>query len=482
MLNMEGLKFVVTIPKAKSHKLQKVFITLTFSILLHLSTTQNEVLQNQLGFEENQYNSDVRNEKNEETSPNSQPNFELKTQKTTLTFHNFVGTNSDNYINLLEEINARFTAEYPDLEIVMTTLNLDAYSETLITNIIAGNAPDIFLVLPSIDFYSLADVNYLMPFTEEAWVDSLFTNAKNRATYNGKVYGLPIGFNAIGVIYNKNIFTQLDLNIPTTWDEFKNVVQIIKATGIVPLVAGFKDAWVTQLIPYAMSPTAIYKAEVDFDLQMYQLEKTFAGSAWEQMMTDYIWMQDNNYFQESALDTDAHTSVDIMVTGEAAMIVQGSWIINSLRTKAPDIELGMFPFPYSDDGVNHIATGIEVIMASSATTEHPEAVRAYIEFFAKPETMTFFLEQKGTFPTFKNLTPDLGEELNSLLPYLSTGTHSFPDRNWPPNVHNVMMKSIEEVLAGNLDIATMLQDMDRAFFEGLVTQKDIPNRLSNPEF
>ena len=59
---------------------------------------------------------------------------------------------------------------------------------------------------------------------------------------DGKIYGIPYATNADGVIYNKDIFNELGLQIPKTWDEFVDVSNKIKDSGKLPLYLTLKDS------------------------------------------------------------------------------------------------------------------------------------------------------------------------------------------------------------------------------------------------
>ena len=69
-------------------------------------------------------------------------------------------------------------------------------------------------------------------------------------TQGGKVYGAPWG-TAIGggILYNKDVYSKLGLQIPKTWAEFEANNDKIKAAGITPVIETFKapDTWTSQL-------------------------------------------------------------------------------------------------------------------------------------------------------------------------------------------------------------------------------------------
>jgi raffinose/stachyose/melibiose transport system substrate-binding protein len=199
---------------------------------------------------------------------------------------------------------------------------------------------------------------------------------------------------------------------------------------------------------------------------MYAGEATFVGSPWEQMMADYLDLEARGYFNDAALGTDYNLSTDLMANGEAAMLVQGNWAIAALRDKAPDLEWGMFPLPYDNGGDVWVSAATGGTITGSANTEHPEEVKMYLAFWARPDIAELYLTEKGAFPVSVGVTPKIDEAAAEMLPYVEVGSYPFLDQNWPPGVQGVMLEGIQAVFAGEMTTEEMLQDMDTAWAEG----------------
>ena len=396
----------------------------------------------------------------EETVVEEAPAAE-EAEPVTLEFYHWFG--ADIGETLIKEINDRFHAEYPNITVEFETADTDTYEQVMTTRLSANDAPDVFGVFPGTKFHPQAEAGYLMDLSNEPWVGSLFDGAKFVSTYNGKVMTMPIDANVIGVIYNKQIFADLGLDVPANWDEFLAVCEAIKESGVAPLALGLQDAWVTQLIPYAMAPSAIYRDNIDFDAQMYAGEATFVGSAWEGMMADYLDLEAKGYVNADALGTGYELANDLMANGEAAMLVQGNWAIAALREKAPDAEWGMFPLPYDAGGDVWVSSAIGITITLSADTEYPEEAKAYLDFWARPEIMDLYLTQRGAFPASEGMNPTIDEAAGEMLPYLEVGSYPFLDQNWPAGVQDVMLAGIQSVFAGEMTVEEMLQEMDAAW-------------------
>lgn len=66
--------------------------------------------------------------------------------------------------------------------------------------------------------------------------------------YQGKLYGMPIDTTRLlGCFYNKAVFEEAGITkVPTTWDEFLDACEKIKAIGKTPLYYSGSDSWTLQ--------------------------------------------------------------------------------------------------------------------------------------------------------------------------------------------------------------------------------------------
>jgi raffinose/stachyose/melibiose transport system substrate-binding protein len=383
----------------------------------------------------------------------------------TLEFYHWFGADIGD--TLIKEINDQFEAEYPNIKIEFETADTDTYEQVITTRLSAKDAPDLFGVFPGTKFHPIAEAGLLMDLSEEAWVADLFEGAKFVSSYNGKVMTMPQDANVIGVIYNKGIFADLGLEIPTNWEEFLAVCDAIKASGVTPLAFGLQDAWVTQMVPFAMAPSAIYRDNIDFDALVYSGEATFVGSPWQQMMEDYVALKEAGYTNEDVMGAGYEFGNDMMANGEAAMLIQGNWAIASLREKNPDAEWGMFPLPYDAGGDVWVSSAVGITTAISANTEHPEEAKQYLAFWARPDIQELYLTNKGAFPVSKGVSPEIDPAAGEMIPYLEIGSYPFLDQNWPPGVQDAMFEGIQSVFTGEMTIEEMLAAMDTAWQEGM---------------
>ena len=81
-------------------------------------------------------------------------------------------------------------------------------------------------------------------FHEEGWSNVFPQGVLDIISYQGKPYSVPVNIHRANVLwYNKKVFTDNNLQPPTTFDEFFTVADALKAKGITPLALGDVEVW-----------------------------------------------------------------------------------------------------------------------------------------------------------------------------------------------------------------------------------------------
>lgn len=369
------------------------------------------------------------------------------------------------------EINRKFEELYPNVTIQYDSEPTDLYESSIRTRLSSGDAPDVFFMWTGAKKDVFAKLGYLMDLSSEPWVSRLLEGPKKLSTYQDKVYALPLEQAPIAVMYNRKIFRDLNLAIPQNWQEFMQTCQMLKEHKITPIVVGNRDLWVSELVNYAMAPSAIYRDKPDFDERMLKGKSTFIGSGWEQMMKDYAQLDKLNYFNESYSETTYDQAIQLFSSDSAAMMVMGSWAIAPIRQTNPNIDLGMFPLPYAHPGEQVLlSTGVNSSLAISSETKHQELAQSYLALWASSQMNRVYLEATKNLPTLSDVHPQLDPAMTELLPYISKGTYTFLDQKWPPGVQEMLFSGIQRVLldkGSDASIKEMLSRMDKDFIEGI---------------
>jgi len=162
----------------------------------------------------------------------------------------------------------------------------------------------------------------------------------------GGFYVLPDEFNIEGIFYNKKIFAQEGLSVPQTWDQLVAAAAKLQSKGIQPFSASGQQGWpITRLIsgylyrsigPDALTAVANGTAKLS-DPKYVQAAQAVAS------------LGAKGYFGKGVESIDYNTSVNTFLTGKAAMLYMGTWVLASVSDPSADTigagNVGFMPFP-----------------------------------------------------------------------------------------------------------------------------------------
>ena len=114
----------------------------------------------------------------------------------------------------------------------------------------SGEAPDIICVDTPIGLASSIHMDqYAVELTDADWVGRMEESARDAVSVDGKVYGVTFpGAKMYFYLYNKDIFEELNLSVPTNYAEFKDVCQKILDAGKTPVYEATTNGW-HQVLP-----------------------------------------------------------------------------------------------------------------------------------------------------------------------------------------------------------------------------------------
>ncbi|QNK57944.1 ABC transporter substrate-binding protein [Paenibacillus sp. PAMC21692] len=162
------------------------------------------------------------------------------------------------------------------------------------------------------------------------------------------IYAIPHQPNAVLFFYNKEVYEKAGVTtVPTTWDEFLAVSDLIKKSGVAPIT--FDDAYRDLFIGGYLS-SAMGSDWVD------QLVKDKTGEMWNdpmihQFANDIVMMREKGYFSEKIAGSKYPAAQQDLVLGQSATYLNGTWLPNEVsNTAGPDFRWGSFQFPDVPNG------------------------------------------------------------------------------------------------------------------------------------
>jgi raffinose/stachyose/melibiose transport system substrate-binding protein len=276
------------------------------------------------------------------------------------------------------------------------TLPFDTMRTVLQTQLRSGEGPDVFNWGSGPGFGgALAEAGQIYDLTDayEEYDWQVYDFAKEQVTVDGKIYGIPGEMETIGVYYNKQIFSDLGLEVPQSLDDLVAAAEEIEAAGMIPMSVGDKDSWVGgHLLSMALS------SAVGSD----GMEALIGGEeSWEspEVVAALDFWKDANdagFLPESPTSVDYSNMEALFYSGDAAMIPTGSWLVGEIDDNAK-FDVGYIPFP-APDGPGVFTAGLGSGPYISAGTDKTEAAVEFLDFLASEEHARWTVEVLHTIP------------------------------------------------------------------------------------
>jgi len=301
---------------------------------------------------------------------------------------------------------AMYQKNYPGTHVINAAVeNIDKAQTELQTRMTSGAPPDVFQAIGGWNIWewvayngkddtdsklenvdAIAAANNLAAVTPQPLVDVL--------SYNGHMYAIPVAIHRFNTLfYNKKLFAQYNLSPPTTWDEFYQVGDVLKANNITPLAVGAKDGFYVSIVVW--DGMFISRAGVDFR------ESYFSGKEdpGDLRIADTLTATSNllaNYTNADRSTVDWDGAAQKVLTGEAAMTIIGDWAKGFFLSQGwrSDIELGAVPTPGTQ--------GVFVFVADSFTLPKGvvdrQAAVNFLGMIATNQAQDVFNPIKGAIP------------------------------------------------------------------------------------
>jgi raffinose/stachyose/melibiose transport system substrate-binding protein len=365
-------------------------------------------------------------------------------------------------VNEMEEIAGAFHNLYPNITIETETIPNDAQT-VLKTRLFGGEAPDIMMLQSYSTIFEYAKEGFLLDLSNETFMNNVVNAAKKSVTYEDKLYALPLDMAGIGVVYNKDLFAKLGLEIPTTYSELKNVCKVVSDNGYTPFALSIRESWPLGHF-ISMAHTASIGDKLDTWLtEMNAGTGTFASEEMDKMFEIFDFFKANG--GDKAMEMDYNSSLNNFASGSYAMMVQGLWAYGAAMKLNPTLNAGFFPFPFSDDPAKtklYVDTDSTLAISATAPKENQEAAKLFFDFLTSEEGVQLVVEKFKLLPTVKNAdVSGMQVPFQDLVRYVGEGkTMPWAFCMWPSTVFENSKNGLQEYFSAQKTKDELLQYLD----------------------
>lgn len=397
----------------------------------------------------------------------------------TLIFWDFLD-NEDAYRELIQ----KFIVKNPGVTIKYEKKKVERYGEKssesyryLITNALAsGEGPDIYIInnnwLPMennriVPLNEVSDKNTALLVSEFPDVVR-FDFTREDTTGNPILYSLPLSIDTLALYYNVDYFNGVNIvNPPVTWDEFVEVVKKISR---------FDEVGNLQLAGVAMGAAdtdSIIEGgdNINNAVDILSLLMIQAGAQMNDPINERVSFSDavrverkklypardafefytsfaNSSSENYAWDPNGFFSIDAFSNGTAAMMINYSYHIDTVRDKNPRLNFKIAPIPQPKDRFDKVTYADYWSLVVAKNSKNPDIAWKFITFITQEENAKIYLKKTNRPPALKSLINEYKDnfELDVFAGQLLSA------RSWiQPNAfetERILNQAIEDILTG----------------------------------
>lgn len=368
---------------------------------------------------------------------------------------------------VIEGLVADFGAMHPDLEIELTVVDREAW-KTQIRNALSADPPDVInwyaanRMTPYVDAGLFMDISEWWDAGDYAGLESV----RGAMTLNDAQWGIPYTYYQWGIYYREDIFNELGLSEPATFEEEIANCQVIIDSGRACYAIGSRFLWTAGgWFDYLNMRTngfdfhmALARGEVEWTDE--RVRETFAN--WRRLIDMGAFVEDHqNYSWQEALP--------FVVNGEATAYLIGNFAVPHLREAGlGDDQLDFYQFPMIIEGLPMGEDAPTDTFHVPAGAQNVEAARAFLAYVASPDVQTAINgpDALGQLPVNANSQVADDEFLQQGFTMLSQnatgGIAQFFDRDFPAEMAATGMEGLQEFMVFPDNLEDILQRLEAA--------------------
>jgi raffinose/stachyose/melibiose transport system substrate-binding protein len=347
----------------------------------------------------------------------------------------------------------RFEEQHPNIDLQRETLQPDEARRVIRARLRSDDPPDAFAYDTGPGFGGvLAEAGLLYPlekaYRQNGW--DIYDWAKQRATYNGTLYGVPDQVEEIIVYYNKDLVPE----VPQTVEDLREVAEQLKLHGTIPLAFGNREQYPAgHLFSIGVSNVLGREGLDDIFYAEGRWDTPEVVRVIELFFRDFVH---SGYYPQRVNAITYDEANALFYAGKAAMLPTGTWLVSEIVQAVQDFEVGYFPFPSIEGSGIAPPAGVGSGLFVAAEAKNPEGGIEFIDYLLESSTARLAIEKLNVIPAHPVDTAGLevSELFKQVLEDLSRSPQAEVfgyniDVLAPQNFNEVMFSGFQEVLDGS---------------------------------
>ena len=291
---------------------------------------------------------------------------------------------------------------------------------------------------------------------------SLQTTARydNGIMGSGNWYGVPNYGEYVMVYYNKDMFAKYGVSVPTTLDDFENVLDTFVKKGITPIANGGAE-YPAQQIFYELALSKADRSWVN-DYQLYDNKVDFHGPEMTFGADTFADWVKKGYISKDSVNMKAQDMGNAFEQGKNPIMISGSWWYGTFKNEIKNFDWGTFLFPGNklDPG----SSGNLWVIPSKS--KNKDMAADFINITMQPDIQDL-LGNSGGLPVAADVSKitdpknrELIDNFNKLVD--EDGLAFYPD--WPaPGYYDTLVAGVQELINGTKTPDQFLDEIEKPY-------------------
>lgn len=359
---------------------------------------------------------------------------------------------------------AAFEAENPNVKINVDSVLNDSFKEKIRVLISSDDLPDIFVSWSDSFAENLVSSGRIKPLNElyesdTEWSGKIIESQIGAFTFDDVTYGVPLTIDGKLFLYNKEIFDELGLKEPQTFEELLALLDELKTNGYdTPLMEGLTNPWTIShylgtIFQRLLDPTVMAK---DFQLTGGE----YTDPAYIEGLKAFKELTDRMGDTANAIDHE--TARNMFGAGEVpVMYLQLAEI--KMVEDMNDFEIGMFDFPSFPNGKGDPKALTGAPEGFMLSQKAPKEAEEFLKFLTSEESAFLFTKEAGQLNaiqgavTEENTSPKTLESYDIILN--ASNTTPWFDNAVSINIADIFMRGGQTLALGETTPEEIMEEV-----------------------
>ena len=262
--------------------------------------------------------------------------------------------------------------------------------EQVKTLLVSGDMCDILAYQSGALLSSLNPSEYFIDLSSDTEImDRMDDSFVPVVTIDGAVYGIPkTPPKGGGILYNKKIYEEYNLEVPKTWNQFIENCEILKDAGETAVIGSFSDAWSTQYALLADNGNVLKK---DPEFAEKLTTGTDCYSANEYALRSFEKLTElTPFYNEDYLATTYSDACDMLAEENGVHYLGSSAVLTniySLYGEEAVNNIGFFAIPADEEADTTLTVWMPDGLYGNKNSDKQDAIIRFLEFYMSEEAL-----------------------------------------------------------------------------------------------